>query len=92
MVGRSAPRPRCPSRRGTCRQALLGGLLAAILCHPISAASGGDEIRIEEIELQLAGDWLVVSAECRDLFSREAISTIESGLAAAVYIDVRRRK
>jgi len=64
----------------------------AFLCHPGFAASSGDEIRIEEIELQLDGDWLVISAACRDLFSREAISTIESGLAAAVYVDVRLMK
>lgn len=76
------------SRRGRRCAAILGGLLVAILCHPRVAASSGDEIRIEAIELEVAGDSLVISAECRDLFSREAISTIESGLTAAVYVEV----
>ena len=77
------------STRGCCREVTLGGLLVVILCGSGVAASSGDEIHIEEIEFQLAGDWLVISAKCRGLFSQEAISTIESGLTAAVYVDVR---
>ncbi|MBT4496970.1 MAG: DUF4390 domain-containing protein [Gemmatimonadetes bacterium] len=56
----------------------------------VGAAGGEKDIAIQVVDIEPVWieDRLVVSAQCKNLFSRKSISTLQSGLPAVVQIDI----
>jgi hypothetical protein len=56
----------------------------------IGAADGKEDVAIQVIDIEpvWVDNRLVVSAQCKNLFSRKSMSTLQSGLPAVVQIDI----
>jgi hypothetical protein len=71
---------------------LLFILISALIFGLTSAdavAENNDSIQITNIQPQIVDEYLTLSARCQNLFSRKAISTIQSGLPSLIKYEIK---
>ena len=79
-----------PHRTRKQRRPAWPSFLLWVALFAIAGAGGAEErILVADIEPELIDNRLAVSAKCQNLFSPKNISTLQSGLPAAVRIDIR---